>query len=91
MASNLQIIVKGLCSESKNDLAKDLRRFFIKRGYGDVAIIGSSSDDIYDGLLSDESVEIIVGSKLDTAISSISKWIDSLNATKYKSEINSVH
>jgi len=60
MASNLQIIIKGGCSEPKNDLAKSFREFLLKRGYGTVSITESDHDEPYDGFLVEESVEIEV-------------------------------
>lgn len=60
MKSNLQISIKGRCSESKNDLAKDIKEFLISRGYGEVNIVGEDKEYPYDGLLMDESIEICV-------------------------------
>jgi len=58
MKPNLSIRIKGTCSESKNDIAKDLQGLFLRKGYGEVNVVGVDNDDIYDGLSSDETVEI---------------------------------
>lgn len=60
MKTHLRLTISGGCSESKNDLADDLRDFMLARGYKEVAVIKSDTDQPWDGLSQCENVEIRV-------------------------------
>lgn len=54
------ISIAGRCSESKNDIAESIKQVMLDKGYlwSNVSVSGRDNDDPYDGLSSDEIVEI---------------------------------